>query len=170
MNKYIKYLIITLIIIGVIFGINYLLTPSMDTQIENYLIKKGYSKTNIEKLLEKQESSTKKYSFSTATYTFMMELEENQEELTSSLNATYDFTDESLIYSYRIGYKDSLNVLFKGSYNDGNFVCEKEFSTATLSSNNKELFCSLAKTNIELFDLEANTLFKNYKLINYMKK
>ena len=168
MKKYIKYIIIIGLIIGIILGLRYLLTPSMDTQIKNYLIKKGYSESEYENLLEKNESNKKK-SFSLADYTFMLNITETN-SYNSVLNATYDYKDDSLIYSYRIKYSDSVNVWFKGSYNDDKFVCEKEYSNASLNSSNIDTICNLINTNIKIFDLEAKTLFSKYKYVDYMKK
>lgn len=167
MKKYIKYIIILgFITLGIVL-INHYFSPNIDDQIIDYLQEKGYSKSK-NNLLVKQENN-RTLSFSSALYTFMLNVDEDKNDMNMSTNATYDFKNESLVYTYRIRYSNSVNVIFKGIYNDNNFICEKEFSTGTLSSDDIKTICSLAEYNIKIFKLEANTLFTKYKYIQYMK-
>lgn len=166
MKTYFKYCLILIVIVGVIFLLNHFTTLNTDVQIKDYLIDKGYKESEFENLLVKQESDTKKKSFSLADYTYMLESINN--DIDSSLNATYSFKDETLVYSYRINY-NSVNVWFKGSYNNDNFICDKEFSSETLSNDDIDNICNLANIEVKLFELEAKTLFTKYKYIDYIK-
>jgi len=169
MKKYIKYAIILVIIIGVLLGLKYLLTPSMKTQIEEYLVSQGYNSTEYEDLYEKNDTENKKYSFSLADYTFMLNSDDDDNDMNKSLTATYNYKTESITYSYRVYNSESLNVYFKGTYKDEEFTCEKEFSSATISDVEQENICSLARIDIKMFDLQAKTLFTKYKYIDYIK-
>lgn len=166
MKIYFKYCLILIVIVGGIFLLSHFTTPNTDIQIKDYLIDKGYKESEFENLLIKQESDTKKKSFSLADYTYMIESSSN--DIDSSLNATYSFKDETLVYSYRINY-NSVNVWFKGSYNNDNFICDKEFSSETLSNNDIDNICNLVNIEVKLFELEAKTLFTKYKYIDYIK-
>ena len=168
MKKYIKYIIIIVIIVLVIIGINYLLRPSMDKQIKDYLINMGYTKSEDENLYIKNTNNETK-SFSLGDYTFMIEKNDIVNEMETSLNATYDYKKENIIYSYRVNYGNSVNVFFKGEYDGKNFTCNKEFSSTELSDNSKNSICNLASTSIKLFELEAKTLFSKYKFVDYIK-
>ena len=121
MNKYIKYVIIIIVLIGVFSLINYLLKPDMDTEIKNYLIKNGYTETEYEGLLEKVVNVNQTNSFSLLDYTYMINSNDKIDGMNSSLNATYNFKNENIIYSYRINYNNSANIYFKGTYSKDNF-------------------------------------------------
>ncbi len=170
MKKYIKYIVIVIILLVIFSLVNKYLQPSVDTEIEKVLLEKGFVESEYENLYVKEESNTKKYSFSTSDYTYMVNVEDVNGLITSSLNATYSFSGDSIIYSYRLTSKDTYNTLFKGTYDGENFSCEKEFSNAGVSSSEKENMCTLIETNVRLFYTESKTLFSNYKLIQYMKQ
>ena len=169
-NKYI-YLIIGIIIIVVVLSlINHFSHFDLNNQIKKTLLEDGFVATAYDDLFIKNEDDNKSYSFSIANYTYMLEVDDGNNGINSSLNATYDFKDNTLIYSYRVNYLDRVNVLFKGTYNEENFTCDKEFSNASLSNSEKETICSLAENNIKIFKIKANSLFNNYKIINSMKQ
>ena len=132
-------------------------------------MEKGFTTSEYEDLLVKQESSTKKNSFSLGDYTYMLEVDEDKSGMKTSLNATYDYKTEGIIYSYRVNYSNNINVWFKGEYKDDNFTCNKEFSSATLSSSEQQNICNLASINVKIFNLEAKTLFTKYKFVDYIK-
>lgn len=170
MKNYIKYIIILVVIFGIILGANYLFKPSMDSQISDYLLEHGFIKDpEYENLFVKEENENKTNSFSLGDYTFMLNVDEERDGMQTSLNATYDYKEENIIYSYRVNYDNNVNVYFKGNYKDQNFVCEKEFSSHTLSESEKENICNLAEVNIKIFELEAKTLFTKYKFVDYIK-
>ena len=169
MKKYYLYIIISLIIIIALVLINHFLQSPNDTQIKDKLISEGIVTSEYDDLLIKQEDE-KKYSFSTANYTYMLEVEENDNGIISSLNATYDYKNNTLVYSYRVNNSDTVNVLFKGNYNNQQFVCDKEFSNGKLSDSEQNTICSIAESNIKIFYAKSKTLFGNYKLIDYMKQ
>ena len=168
MKKYIKYGIILIIVILVIIGLNYLLKPSMDYQLKNYLINLGYQQAEDENLYIKNESKDTKL-FSFGDYTYMLNKNEEINGMQTSLNATYNFKDENIIYTYRVNYSNTVNVIFKGEYDGKNFTCDKEFSSTELTIDNKNDICSLANTSIKLFELESKTLFTKYKFVDYIK-
>ncbi len=168
MKKYIKYIIILVILIGILIGINYFFKPSMDEQIKSYLINLGYSEGEDSNLLTKNDTNDSKL-FSLGDYTLMLNKDEDINGMKTSLNATYDYKEENIIYSYRVNYSDTINVWFKGTYDKEKFICNKEFASAELSESQEKNICNLANTSIKLFDLEAKTLFKKYKFIDYIK-
>ena len=170
MNKYVKILIIVIGILVIISILNHFITPKMDVQIKNHLINLGYLENEDKTLFTKKESENKKNSFSIADYTFMQDSQLYSDSFYSSLNATYNYKDEKTIYNYRMTDETSANVLFNGSNSKDGFVCEKEFSTITFSTAKKESACNIIKSQIEIFELEAKTLFPNYKYIEYIKK
>ena len=167
MNKYLKYLIIIAIVFGLLALINYLFKPKTSVQIEDYLISKGFTKTEYENLFEKKEDN-KKYLFSTADYTYMLNVDEELSKTNTSLNATYDFKTKMIDYSYRVNNTYNLNVYLKGNYDGTNFTCVKEFSNESLTNSERENLCSLAETNIKLFYLESGVLFEKYKFVDYI--
>ena len=167
-KKYIKYGIILMAIIGIFIGLNYLIIPNMDSQIKEYLKKLGYAKGDYDDLLVK-EIDDKIYTFSLGDYTYTLDRKNIDDSVEKSLTATFDYKSEEIVYSYRVYYSDSINVYFKGTYKDEEFTCEKEFSSATLSATEQDNICSLARIDVELFDIEAKTLFTKYKFIDYIK-
>ena len=167
--KYIKYLIIVLVVLGIFLGINYFLKPNTSEQIKSYLIEKGFSQSEYENVLEKVESNTKKTSFSLGDYTYMLEVDETKNGMKTSLNATYDYKEEKVVYNYRVNYSNNINILFKGEYKNDNFTCDKEYSNATLSASEQSSICELASINVKLFELEAKTLFEKNKFVDYIK-
>ena len=170
MYKYIKYVIIIVILLGVFGLINYFFQPSIDNEIRNTLLEKGFIESEYENLYVKQDGDNKQLSFSTSDYTYMLNVLDANGAITSSLSATYDFQDESIFYSYRLNNINSYNAYFKGNYDGENFTCEKDFSNVVISNSEKENMCSLVESNIRLFYLESKTLFTNYKIINYIKQ
>ena len=168
MNKYIKYVIIIGIILIVMYIVKVVFTPSMETQITNYLISKGFEQSD-NNLLIKEEDENNKMLFSTADYTLMKNFDEEQNGVNYSLNASYYYKDENVLYSYRITYNDSYNVYYKGEYDGENFTCEKEFSNAKLGTKDNENICNLAEHSIKIFYLDARLLFANNNYLKYMK-
>jgi len=169
MNKYIKYGIIIIIFIIALSIINKVMKPNMDTQITNHLINKGFEKSEYGLFIKEDDDENSKTLFSIADYSLMKNIDENDKGVNYSLNATYYYKNNNLIYSYRVTYNNSYNVYFKGEYDGENFICEKEFSNATLTSKERENICSLAKTNVKTFFIDAKSLFSN-NYINYMKQ
>ena len=169
MKKYILYIVVIIAIIGLLFGLNNALKPSMKEQIKNYLLENGFSMSEYNDLLVKQESASKKKSFSLGDYTYMLEVNETKSGMTTSLNATYDYKLENIIYSYRVYYDNNINIWYKGEYKDGSFTCDKEFSSTSITSSEQSNICELANINIKLFELEAKTLFTKYKYVDYIK-
>ena len=167
-KKYIKYGIILIVIIGVLIVVNYITIPDMPSQIKNYLINQGYKKGEYDDLLVKNIGD-KEYTFSLGDYSYTLDRETTNDGITKMLNATYNYKNESIIYSYRVYYSDYVNVYFKGNYKEEKFECEKEFSTASLSMEEQQNICDLARVDVQLFDLEAKTLFTKYKYIDYIK-
>ena len=155
MGKYIKYLVILVIVIGLIWGLNTLLTPSMHDQIKNYLESNGFEESEYTDLLVKQDeyNNNKKISFSLGDYTYMMEVNDTKNGMETSLNSTYDYKEEKVIYSYRVRYSNSVNVWFKGEKKDDDFTCDKEFSSASLSTSEVNNICQLAKINVTTSDI-----------------
>ena len=169
MNKYIKIIIIVLVVFIVLYVLTSLITPNMDKKISDYLQKQGYKVSNDDVNLYVKTVNDTTYTFSLAGYTYKEEIEEKISGVLTSLNATYTYKDDSLIYTYRMNDNTNMNVLFKGTYNDKNFICEKEFSTASFSDNEKKSICDLIEIRIKNFNLEAKTLFASYEYIDYMK-
>ena len=167
MNKYIKIGIIIIIILLIMYIVKVALTPSMETQITNYLINKGFEQSD-NNLLIKQEDNNKML-FSTADYTLMKNSDEEENGVNYSLNASYYYKNENVLYSYRVTYNNSYNVYYKGEYDGENFTCEKEFSNAKLGSKENENICNLAEHSIKIFYLDARLLFANNNYLKYMK-
>ncbi len=170
MKKYIKYIIILIVIIEILFFINYFFRPSVDDQIKSYLINIGYKESDeYDNLYVKNDSSSKTHSFSLNDYTLMLNQDDSLNDMFTSLNATYNYKKENIIYSYRVNYSNTINVWFKGTYENEKFTCEKEFSSTELTENDKTSICNLANSSIKIFELEAKTLFSKYKFVDYIK-
>ncbi len=168
MKKYLVFIILA-IIFGLLFLIKYFNNPDIGSQLKEYLLENGYKETEYENILLKNDSLTKKHTFSLDDYTYMLNIEDKIDVMPTSLNATYNFKSEDLIYSYRINYKDNVNVYFKGTFKDDKFTCNKEFSTSSLTDKEINNICDLIEVDIKLFDIEAKTLFTKYKFIDYIK-
>lgn len=170
MSKTLKIGIIVGLLILIMFLINKLLMPPVSIQIKNYLLSDGYQEEKLDStLLYKSISSNIVNRFSIADYTLNQNIEELNDGIASSLNQTYDFKDHNLEYNYHIDYGDNVNVIFKGTYFNDDFFCEKEFSTVSLSSDDINNTCSLIKIKVQRFYSEANVLFANYSFIKYME-
>ena len=169
MNKYIKYGLIIGIIVLIMWIVKTVFAPSMETQITNYLLDKGFEKSN-NNLLIKEEDENNKMLFSTADYSLMKNEDEIQNGVNYSLNASYYYKNNKIIYSYRVTYNNSYNVYFKGEYDGKSFSCEKEFSNATLSNKDNENICNLAEHSIKIFYLDARILFSNNYYLKYMRE
>lgn len=168
MRKYLKYILIVVFLIITLILLKLFIKPNRDKQLKDYLIEKGFNTSEYENLYIKEEGNKKK-SFSLADYTYMLEVVENTGGMVTTLNATYDFKTEDISYSYRVNYSNSVNVYFKGNYNDDNFTCEKEFSAVTLNDNEKENICNLAKYQLNIFNLEGKVFFEKYMFVDYIK-
>ena len=168
MREYLKYIAIAIVVILCIILLKVLIKPNIDKQLKEYLVEKGFNASEYENLYIKNEDNKKK-SFSLGDYTYMLEVIEDTGGMVTTLNATYDFKKEKIIYSYRVRYSNSVNVYFKGIYDDENFTCEKEFSAVTLNDNEKENACNLAKYHLNIFNLEAKSFFDQYMYIEYIK-
>jgi len=168
MSKYIKILIIIVIVFSALFLVNHFFTPNMDNQLKDYIIKKGFQETEFENLYEKVETDSKKFLFSTGDYTYMLNIDEKVDDMNTSLNATYNFKEDSIVYSYRVDTEEQVNIYFKGDYKDNNFTCEKEFSNSILDLDDQNNICSLAEKNIKMFRGEARTFFDKYKFVDYI--
>ncbi len=159
MQKYIKIGIIFLIVLGVLVGLKYLLTPSMDLQMKNILLKNGFAESSDTLFIKKTDDGEN--SFSLADYTYMQKNDKMVNGVETYLYKIYNYKDKKITYTYRITYQSKVNILFRGNYTKDNFVCEKEFSTGTLTTSEKESFCNLAKLGCETFSYEAENLFTN---------
>lgn len=169
MKKNYKYGIILGVLIVIFVAIVYYNQPDMSSQIKDYLINSGYSvESNDNTLLYRRISSNTINRFSLADYTFNQIIEENN-QIVSYLNQTYDFKKHLLTYNYRIEYSDNINVIFRGNYENDSFTCSKEFSTASMSKNEVDNTCSLIRIKVERFYNEADVLFNNYSFIKYME-
>ena len=171
MEKYLKYLLIFIILIGLVGIINFFIKPINSDTITNYLLNMGFTEdVNDNTYLTKYLSSSTTNHFSVADFSYEQEIDETVSGVDSSLYQVYNFKNHSLIFNYRVTYSNNINVIYKGSYNNNSFVCEKEFSTATLDNESEKNTCSLVKLKVQRFYDEANVLFNNHKYIKYMEE
>ena len=127
MNKYLKYGIIFVIVIIVLYLVNYFLTNDTNEDIKKYLISTGY-KEDVDNSLYKSINNSTMDSFNLADYTLMRRIEENEDDVSSLYNGTFSFKNDQLIYNYRIEYGNNINILYRGNYDGDTFNCDKEFS------------------------------------------
>lgn len=184
MKKYKKLIIVFFIVIIIIVLLSIIIKPNIEKRITSYLLKQGY--TNNSDLYEKQISTLSKEeydyyvslkvpvtyskeSFSIATFRLTRNIEDYQDSVTSSLTETFDYRDNSLIFTYRISY-DAVNAIFKGEYDreTEEFICEKEFAYGVFANNFQTTTCSLVKQQVEQFATDSLLLFPNYEFIEYM--
>ena len=154
----------------VLLLLNYLLSGSNQDSIRDYLMNNGYilesdDETRLFKLID---ANTINY-FSVADYTFTQNFNENNESFNSMLTSRYDFKNHELTYNYRTTYGNNVNVIYKGSYIDDEFICDKEFSTVSILDSEKENTCNLIKLKVERFYKEASILFNSHNMIKYME-
>ena len=84
-NKYI-YLIIGIIIIVVVLSlINHFSHFDLNNQIKKTLLEDGFVATAYDDLFIKNEDDNKSYSFSIANYTYMLEVDDGNNGINSSL-------------------------------------------------------------------------------------
>lgn len=160
-------MILIIIVIGIVY---YFYKPDTANEIKNYLLNSGYVVDSSEpSLLSKRTASNIVDYFSLTDYTLNEEREEESSNISSILNQTYDFKNPRVYYNYHITYSDNINVIFKGEYQDNHFTCEKEFSTASLSSNDIDNTCNLIKIRVSDFYNSSAVLFNNYEFIKYMQ-
>lgn len=88
-----------------------------------------------------------------------------------NLTPTYDYTNNTLTYNYRI-YYNNINIIFKGIYdiNTKKFTCEPTYSYQINTENSKETICNKVKAEIENFSYETRTFIEDYSLLQYMNK
>ena len=169
MQKYIKYGIILIVVLVVLIVLKYLLTPDMNTQLKNDLLKQGYVQSS-DTLFVKNNIKGYENSFSLADYTFMQKVDETSSGVNSYFFKVYDYKDEKITYNYRVTHSEGVNIIYRGSYTKDNFVCNKEFSTGKLTESEKNSFCELIKIGCETFEYEAKNLFSKNKFIKYIKE
>ncbi len=184
-NKYIKILIIFISIIILLFIIKIIINGNTRDNIKNYIESNGYI-LNSDNIYEKRNSSLTKEDYdyyvklgSDASYSIdtfdqnnfwiIRNTYEYIDNLESNLIATFDYKNNSLIYTYRIT-KDNVNVIYRGNYNNDNFTCDKELSSGVVLNENGEIICKKIEISILKFNLESRTFFKNADMGVYMSK
>ena len=187
MSKKNLFMLIFLFLIIVILILVKVTETPINDRIISYLEKNNYV-LKSEKLYFKQISqlnlanynysknkkinSTYEFNnFSLADYQLTKSINEYQDEVENILDLIYDYTNSSLIYTYRISYQNSNNI-YKGSYdeNNDNFICQKEFSYGMNNTNLETTICEKIKYQVLKFNYEATTFFTNPELVSYMKK
>lgn len=187
MNKKKKIVIIILsIILVLILAIFIIINSNYDKKIEKYITKLGFENNNNTYLYSKQisiynyeeykknieEGIDTEYEvmyLNTSTYELTHDKTTYSNNITKNLTSTYDYTNDDLSYTYRINLSNT-NVIIEGSYKNDNFTCEPTFFYQVDIENSMETICEKVEFEIKNFYDEANTLFDNSKMLEYMKK
>lgn len=185
MNKYIKIGIIIVIVTIIALIIKMFLTGNTEDKIFDYIENQGYTlnenglyEKNINNLTEEDYNyyvslntniDYGKDTFDPKNFQIIRNSFEYQDKLTSNLIATYDYTNSTLIYTYRI-MGDNLNVIYRGDYNNQKFNCTKELASGVVLNKSDDLICKKVEISILKFNLEATTFFKNANFDKYLKK
>lgn len=170
MSKTVKFGIIFFALLIVLIILNTVMSGSSQDRIKSYLISMGYIEESDDetRLFKLSDNTTIDY-FSIAEYTLTRNINDQNDSFKYSLSMKYDYKNHELIYNYHTTYSNNINVIFKGSYINDDYVCDKEFSTASLTSSEINNVCSLIKIKVESFYKETQILFNNYRLIEYME-
>lgn len=170
MSKTVKFGIIFFLVLILLFLLTIILGNSDEENIKGYLMSRGYTlESDDETRFFKVVDNTTIDYFSTAEYTMTRNINDKNNSFEYSLTIKYDYKIHELSYNYRIVYGDNTNVIFKGTYNDDNYICDKEFSTITLSSGEIDSNCELIKLKVSRFYKETQVLFNNHQLVEYME-
>ncbi len=185
-NKYVKIGIVFILIVIVFAIIKVIINSNIDDKILKYIEQNGY-KLNNDGMYEKYSNGSEdeynnnvskgvnstysKDVFDQYNYQITRDTYEYNQGLTSNLIATFDYTDSSLIYTYRINDNSgNINVIYMGDYNDDKFTCSKELSAGVVLSDDEKVICDKIEISILRFNLESRTFFKNADFATYMKK
>lgn len=185
MKKNIIYAIVLIVVVVITFALVKLTDTPYDTKIEKLLADNSYTLVT-NGLYSKQMSAgslnnynnciktsdTCKYEVNTFTmglYELSKNIKEYNNEVASDLDIIYSYHDNTLTYTYRVNYKNSL-IIFNGTYNNSKFTCKKEFATGIDSSNSQDVICEKIKTKVLSFENETKVFFPNVNYINYIKK
>ena len=171
MNKTVRFGLFFFGILLVLYIVNSLLTGFKQDDIGSYLMNMGYTQDSEDntRLFKMIDSNTINY-FSTAEYTLTQNTNDKNNSFQYSLTMRYDYKNHELSYNYRTTYSNNINVIFKGTYNGNDYICDKEFSTATLSRGEIDSTCSLIELKVNRFYKEAEVLFLNHHFVEYMEK
>ena len=170
MSKTVKFGIIFFLALILLLVVYMIIDNPSEDKIKNYLLSMGYvADAEDETRLSKYVDGTTIDYFSLAEYTLTRNVEETSNTLSFNLTMKYDYKNHELTFYYRTTNKNNINVIFRGDYQDEKFNCDKEFSTASLSSDEISNTCSLIKLKVERLSKEAQILFKNHQFIEYME-
>lgn len=170
MSKTVKFGIIFFLLLILALLLNLLFTSSNQDNLKDYLLNKGYILENDDetRFFKVIDDKTIDY-FSISEYTMTRNINDKNDSFEYSLTIKYDYKNHEITYNYRITYGNNTNVIFKGNYLEDEFTCDKEFSTVSLSQDEIQSNCDLIKIKVEWFKKEAEVLFSNYRLVEYME-
>lgn len=187
MNKKVKIGIIIFSIFLILLIISSLIKKFSENKVVNYIESIGFVQDDSSSLFFKQISdlsfedyNNKKNNdinasyemlyFNTYTYQLTKDKLEYSNKITKSFNPTYDYINDSLIYTYRINLNDT-NIIIDGEYSaeDDNFTCNIVFSyNIDIDSAFKDI-CEKIKYDVKDFNYEAITLIKKASIIDIIK-
>lgn len=188
MNKKVKIGILILIIVIIILIFNLSTRKTTQEKIINYITNIGFIQDSGSSLYAKKisELSLEEYNnkinqnveanyeilyFNVDSYQLTKDEMSYSNNIHKSFNPTYDYTNNTLEYQYRINLNNT-NVIIEGKYNSETqeFICTPLFSYQIDIDSAIDEICNKVKYDVEKFQYEAVTLITNANLIENIKK
>lgn len=189
MNKKTKIFIIVLLIVFVLtLIVNLISNLNYDKKIEKYIVNLGFDNNDNSYLYSKQtsehnyeeyiknigqgiETEYEVLYFNTSTYQLTKDRASCSNNIIKNLTSTFDYTNNSLTYIYRINF-NSTNIILEGKFDKKTeeFTCEPTFFYQINMDDSKDIICDKVKYEVKNFQNEATTLFENSKILQYMNK
>lgn len=183
MKKNKKIIIIVITMVLIVSFIILLLTQNLEKKLKTQLKQFGYE--NETSTLYVQENSEIKvnecvnmlydcdsqaYYFNTEEYLLFKKKVSRKSSVFYELLPIYDFSNNTLSYTYRIQYQNGV-VILKGEYNtESDYLCSIEYSYGIDIKNDYYMLCDAIKPELESFKKYANNMFLDQAILNAMKK
>ena len=187
MNKKKKIIIIVLSVILVLILVLFLINNlNYENKIEKHITNLGFKYNDDTYLYSKQVSlnSYEEYKknmeegidaeyevmyFNSSTYELIQDKTTYSSDINKNLTSTYNYNNDNLSYIYRINFSNS-NVIIEGSYENDSFTCKPIFFYQVDIDDSINTICEKLEFEVMNKYDEANTLFGNSKMQEYMKK
>lgn len=120
---------------------------------------------------EEKDASYEGFYFNVGSYKLTSDKLEYSDDVYTEFNPTYDYTNNTLDYDYRISIDDA-RVIIEGIYDKDNddFTCEPTYYIGIDIDDAIEAICDKVKYDVDDFRYDALTLITRYDILEGMQK
>lgn len=129
------------------------------------------TKEEFDKLVDEGIDATYEgFYFNTSSYKLTSDKLEYADEVYTEFNPTYDYTNNTLDYDYRVTIGDTW-IFIEGIYDEDNdsFTCNDTYYNGIDIDSSIEAICDKVKYDVEEFRYDALTLITRYDILEGMK-